>query len=64
MTIYGTQFIFPLCREITFSPTQGDEGLKPAVEALQEKVKDLAPTIAQSEVPDSPLLSVPAPTAI
>lgn len=43
---------------------QGDEGLKPAVEALQEKVKDLAPTIAQSEVPDSPLLSVPAPTAI
>lgn len=40
---------------------QANEGLKPAVQALQDKVKDLTPPAVEPESPDSPLLSVPAP---
>lgn len=40
---------------------QANEGLKPAVQALQDKVKDLAPPVVEPKSPDSPLLSVPAP---
>lgn len=41
---------------------QSNEGLKPAVQALQDKVKDLTPPAAEPESTDSPLLSVPVPT--
>lgn len=41
---------------------QANEGLKPAVQALQDKVKDLTPPAAEPESSDSPLLSVPVPT--
>uniref|UniRef100_A0A131XKZ8 Putative negative elongation factor b-like protein n=1 Tax=Hyalomma excavatum TaxID=257692 RepID=A0A131XKZ8_9ACAR len=40
---------------------QSNEGLKPAVQALQDKVKDLTPPAAEPESTDSPLLSVPVP---
>uniref|UniRef100_A0A023FVC8 Putative negative elongation factor b negative elongation factor b n=1 Tax=Amblyomma parvum TaxID=251391 RepID=A0A023FVC8_AMBPA len=43
---------------------QANEGLKPAVQALQEKLKDTTPPVAEPESSDSPLLSVPAPAPI
>uniref|UniRef100_A0A1E1XGU6 Putative negative elongation factor b-like protein n=1 Tax=Amblyomma aureolatum TaxID=187763 RepID=A0A1E1XGU6_9ACAR len=43
---------------------QANEGLKPAVQALQDKVKDLAPPAAEPEPSDSPLLSVPVPAPV
>ncbi|XP_077504426.1 negative elongation factor B-like [Amblyomma americanum] len=43
---------------------QANEGLKPAVQALQDKVKDLTPPAAEPEPPDSPLLSVPVPAPV
>ncbi|XP_077491365.1 negative elongation factor B-like [Amblyomma americanum] len=43
---------------------QANEGLKPAVQALQDKLKDTTPPAAEPESTDSPLLSVPAPAPI
>lgn len=43
---------------------QANEGLKPAVQALQDKVKDLTPPAAEPEPSDSPLLSVPVPAPV
>lgn len=42
---------------------QANESLRPTLQVLQDKAKDLAPTTSEPEPSDSPLLSVPAPAS-
>ncbi|XP_064458495.1 negative elongation factor B-like [Ornithodoros turicata] len=43
---------------------QANEGMRPTMQALQEKARDLVPASSEPENSDSPLLSVPAPASM